>query len=147
MLPHAVVALEHAETPQRCGDADRGEAGVAGRRIWPAVVHRRADHHAGRHLVVKQPADFVAKDGFQFTVKAVFQALGMAVNAANQLAFKMHEGSLKFTGILADDGQCGIAKRFTLQAERVGQELSAGGTKQGVLMTEPGTTAGLSAGK
>ena len=57
LRPDIVVACQHGKSPQRSGNTHRREARVPGRRVGAAVVHCGAHCHAGRHLVVQQPAD------------------------------------------------------------------------------------------
>ena len=110
--------------------------GVARGGVRAAVIHARADHDAGGHLVVEQSANFIAEDGFKPAIEAIFVSSSVAVDAADQLAFELIESGLKFARILTDDSERGVAKGFSLQTEWIGQELGPSGSKQSVLMTE-----------
>ena len=53
--------MQSGETQHGSRNSNRGEAGMSSRRIRAAVIHRRAEGHAGRHLVVEQTARFETK--------------------------------------------------------------------------------------
>ena len=91
MRAHVVVAAERGEAQQRRRNADGGEAGMAGRGIRAAVIHRGADGDAGGHLVVEQPADFAAEDRLEAPVARIVAAVGGGVNAAGEIAFEVLE--------------------------------------------------------
>ena len=87
MGPDGVVAGEHREPAHRGGNADGGKAGVAGRGIRSAVVHRRAHSNAGRHLVVQQSSDTPAKRWCHARVQPFVAALTVGIDAAGQVSF------------------------------------------------------------
>ena len=53
-LADVVVAVQRGEAQQAGGNADGGEAGVAGGGERPAVVHGRADQKSCWHFIVEQ---------------------------------------------------------------------------------------------
>ena len=64
---------------------------MAGRRERAAVVHRRADGDAGRHLVVEQPADLLPQQRGEFAISRIVRAAGVRVDAAGEVAFEVVE--------------------------------------------------------
>jgi len=52
------------------------------------MVHGGDDEHAGRYLVVKQPADLPAQDGLELLVGRVVGAVAVRVQAAGKAWLK-----------------------------------------------------------
>src|SRR5690606_2392224 len=81
-----VVTVQRREAGQGGGDADRCETRVSGCRIWTAMIHRRADGHAGGHLVVEQATDLLPQNRGDTIVQGIVAATGVGVETACEIA-------------------------------------------------------------
>src|SRR5437879_844925 len=72
--PDILVAVQRREALDARGHSDGGEAWMARRGKWSAVVHGGAYGNAGRHFVVYEPADALAQMRFDGIVGGVILA-------------------------------------------------------------------------
>ena len=89
---------------------------VAG--IRAAVVHRRADGDAGRHLVVEQAADPRPQQRRELRVERVVGAARVGVDAAGQVAFERLDERAELVRVARDDEERRVAEGLGLQLLR-----------------------------
>ena len=89
----------------------------------PAVVHRRADGDAGRHLVVEQAADARPQARREPVVERVVRAARVGVDAAGQVAFEAVGSPPRAALRRGDDEERRVAEGLGLQLLRRGEEL------------------------
>ena len=93
------------KAPQRRRNADGGKSRMPRRRKRPAVIHRRRNRHARRHLVVEQTPDARTHQRRKFFVERIVAAGRVGINTAGQIAFELFENRRGLRGIARDDEQ------------------------------------------
>ena len=98
----------------------------------PAVVHRRGDGDAGRHLVVQQAADARAQQRLELRVERVVRAARVGVEAAGQAALERLDERGQLARVSRDDEERRVAEGLRLQLLGRGQERVARDAQQRV---------------
>src|SRR4051812_12519174 len=126
MWPHSVITLEHRESLQRGGEADRRKAWVPCRREWAAMIHRGHDSHARRHLVVEESPDLLSQYWCDHIIESVIRSVVRCVKATRQVPFQCASHSDEFTIRFNNDDHRGIAEHFGLQGFGRSNKLRSG---------------------
>ncbi len=105
---------------------------MSGRGVGAAVIHRRADGDAGRHLVVEQPPDFGAQDRRDLIVERVVVTAGVGVETTGEVAFQRFGDFAHLRDVFRKDDERHDAERLDLQRVRVHEEVVAGDAQERV---------------
>ena len=141
MLADVVVALQRGEAAEGGGDADGGEAGMAGGGIRTAVVHGRTDGDPGRHFVVEQATDFWPQAQGDLRVSRIIDRARVRIDACGEIAFELFDDAATFIEVFGDDGQRCVAEHFGLQRFRRFEKLLAASAEQRIGVAVPGPRA------
>ena len=98
---------------------------MSGRWERAAVIHRRADGDAGRHLVVDEPAHTGSQSRFDARVQRIVLAILSAVDRSGQIPFECFQDGQHLSFVPCDHEQRAVAERFRLQSMWTQQELIA----------------------
>jgi hypothetical protein len=120
--PHVVVRVQRGEPAERCRDAHGGEPWMSRGWIRPAVIHRRTDRHARRHLVVQQSADALSERRLEPSVERFVAAARVRVDAAGQVPFELGEDREHLLRVASDDRERHVPERLRLERVRLGEK-------------------------